>query len=160
MIVRDRLAYALVALGLVQMVGYAVGSRALRGIGAASVASPLPIVFSDVRGLETFASEFVLDVTESGGRVQRFPVTPSLYERFGGPYNRRNVYGAAISYGPVLPAPLWQSVLRYAFCTTPTSGPLARDLGLAEGVESAVVLVTTGTRGRTDAWKLGVTCRE
>jgi hypothetical protein len=153
-ILRDRLAYALVALGLVQMVGYGVGSRAVRGLGAASVASPLPIVFSDVRGLETFASDFVLEVTTKAG-VRRFEVTPSLYERFGGPYNRRNVYGAAISYGPILPAPLWQSVLRYAFCAP---GTLAHDLGVGDGVEAAEVLVTTGTRGRTGAWKLGVTC--
>src|SRR5688572_11455961 len=97
------LGLALCALGLMQTVGYVVGSKAIRAIGAATAASPLPKVFSDVDGLEPFASTFHLEGTTSGGERIRIPLTPELYQRLQGPYNRRNVYGAAIAFGPRLP---------------------------------------------------------
>ena len=69
----------LLALGLLQMVGYAIGSQPLRAIGAATAASPLPLVFSDVKGLETFASEFSLSVETRDGQKKQFLITPELY---------------------------------------------------------------------------------
>lgn len=152
---RDKLAIALLALGLLQMAGYLTGSRALRGLGAATVASPLPIVFSDVKGLETFASEFTLKVSRVAQISEHIPVTPELYAKFGGPYNRRNVYGAAISYGPRLPEPLWRSVLGYGFCA---NGPLAKGLGLGEGLREVTVEIETKTEGRVGIWNLDVSC--
>jgi hypothetical protein len=44
-----------------------------------------------------------------------------------GPYNRRNVYGAALAYGPVLPESLRDPVMRYALCG---EAPLLRELGI------------------------------
>ena len=48
-------------------------------------------------------------------------LTPNVYNGLEGPYNRRNVYGAAIAYGPILASSphtrdMWQSVARFAFC--------------------------------------------
>ena len=54
-------------------------------------------------------------------------VTPEVYARLQGPYNRRNVYGAALSYGPVLPPELRDPVMRYAVCG---DAPLLRELGI------------------------------
>jgi len=51
------------------MAGYVSGSITLRGIGAATAASPLPKVFSDVDGLETFASAFTLHYRQPDGDV-------------------------------------------------------------------------------------------
>jgi hypothetical protein len=55
-----------------------------------------------------------------------------LYARLHGPYNRRNVYGAVLAYGPVLQAdprtqPLFEAVARYALCE---EAPLLRELGI------------------------------
>ena len=57
---RNESRWSLGLVGCIQMAGISHGSVALRGIGAATAASPLPKVFSDVDGLETFASEFML----------------------------------------------------------------------------------------------------
>jgi hypothetical protein len=55
-----------------------------------------------------------------------------MYARLRGPYNRRNVYGAVLAYGPVLstdPAgrPMFEAVARYALCG---DAPLLRELGI------------------------------
>jgi hypothetical protein len=122
----------LVALGLLQMTGDLTGLAALKGIGAATGASPAPKVFSSVKGLETFSTKFTihLETRLDECRVschRSVHVTPELYSRVRGPYNRRNVYGAALAYAPVLPPELRDAVLRYALCG---EAPLLRELGL------------------------------
>jgi hypothetical protein len=138
-----------------QMIGYITGSVALRGIGAATAASPLPKVFSDVDGLETFASQFTLRYRHPDGTVVEMAITPELYGRLGGPYNRRNVYGAALSYAPRLPRELWEPAFCYGLAA---DGPLRAELGLGSAVSEISVTIRTRTRGRSDVWKLESSC--
>lgn len=152
---RNGTALALCAVGLLQMAGDLTGLVALKGIGAASAASPFPKVFSDVRGLETFASEFTLQVETRSGDHLAIPITPQRYQRLAGPYNRRNVYGAALSYAPRLPAPLWQAV--YCYGLRP-DGPLRRELGVPDDAARIGVRIRTNTRGRDDTWILSPSC--
>lgn len=144
----------LLLLGLSQMAGDALGLRWLRGLGAASVAAPLPKVFSDVSGLETFASDFLLEAETPRG-VLHVPITPHLYARVEGPYNRRNVYGAALSYAPRLPGELWKPVYCYGLAP---NGPLRRELGLPADATAIRVHIATRTRGRDDRWTLEPGC--
>ena len=153
--IRTGLYYFLFAVGIIQPVGYLIDSRIIRGIGAATAASPLPIVFSDAKGLETFASRFTLIATQRNGTRTSIAITPELYNRFEGPYNRRNVYGAAISYGPRLPKPVWKSVLHYGFCQP---GPLAESLGLDKNLAVVEILLESKTAGRPAKWELEVAC--
>lgn len=153
---RNVAALALGLVGSMQMLGYITGSVALRGIGAATAASPLPKVFSDVDGLETFASRFTLRYRDARGDVREMLITPESYGRLGGPYNRRNVYGAALSYAPRLPDPLWQAVYCYGLAP---DGPLRAELGLGAGARDISVTIRTRTRGRNDVWTLEPSCR-
>ena len=150
-------ALALIVFGCTQMVGYLAGSRTLRGLGAASAAAPFPKVFSDVDGLETFASDFTLHWRDVAGGAHTLPITPELYARLEGSYNRRNVYGAALSYAPRLPEPLWQAVFCHAFGP---QGPLRRDFGLPADAHDFVVEIRTKTKGRNDRWMLKPVCKE
>ena len=129
-------AICLVVLGLAQMAGDLLGILPLKGIAAATGASPAPKVFSAVQGLETYSARFFLDTGD--GRVE---VTPELYSRLRGPYNRRNVYGAALAYGPVLPAALRDPVMRHALCG---EAPLLRELGLRATAKPAVIVEPLG----------------
>jgi hypothetical protein len=122
----------LVVLGVAQMAGDVTGFLPLKAVAAATGASPAPKVFSAVQGLETYSTRFFLDL---GGR--RVEVTPELYTRIRGPYNRRNVYGAALAYGPVLPPALREPVMRYALCG---DAPLLREMGLPTAPVVAVEL--------------------
>ncbi len=143
-------AVGLLALGLLQMTGDLTGLRVLKGIGAASAASPCPRVFTDTAGLEPFASTFTL-ITENPDGETRREITPELYGRLAGPYNRRNAYGAALSYAPRLPEPLWQAVFRHGLRP---GGPLRREWGIADDAARVRVVIATNTRGRSDVWEL------
>lgn len=133
----NKAAFFLVVLGVLQMTGdlleqyvYAPVGRILKGLGAASTASPMPKVFSSVRGLETYSTRFFLEWTDLAGVEHSLLLTPEIYARMHGPYNRRNVYGAALAYGPVLPTELREPVMRYALCD---NAPLLRELGIDTG---------------------------
>ena len=124
---RNVLAGSLLALGLAQMAGDVAGIRALKGLAAATAASPAPKVFSAVGGLETFSTRFVLEWTDAAGAARSLELTPEVYARMTGPYKRRNVYGAVMAYGPVLPAELRDPVFRYAVTG---HAPLLREVGI------------------------------
>jgi hypothetical protein len=127
-------AACLIAVGLLQMAGdlcerylSAYYGLRLKGLGAATAASPAPKVFSAVRGLETYSTRFFLEWKGADGAEHSLELTPEVYSRLRGPYNRRNVYGAALAYGPVLPAELRDPVMAYAMCG---DAPLLRELGI------------------------------
>ena len=133
--------------GLTQMLGYYTDNKILRGIGAAYLSSPMPKVFSDVKGLETFASKFTLEYTTNDQQKHKIPITPELYSKIRGPYKRRNVFGAALSYAPRLPSELWQPVFNYGF-----SGPLIEELELPSDASTIRVRIETKTAARNDRW--------
>jgi len=122
----------LLAVGMLQMIGDTVHSKGLKGIAAATAATPAPKVFSSVRGLETYSSRFFVEWTDKSGTSHSIKISPERAAGMRGPYNRRNVYGAVLAYGPVLqsdPAtrPMFESVSRYALCG---NAPLLRELGI------------------------------
>jgi len=145
----SKAAVFLLLLGLLQMAGDVLGLRALKGIGAATNASPAPKVFSTVSGLETYSSRFFLEWKDRAGGERSLQITPEIYARIRGPYNRRNVFGAVFAYGPVLPAALREPVMRYALCGP---APLLHELGIDPATVEAVrirlePLPGTGPRG-------------
>jgi len=131
--VKDKLAaLALLIVGLMQMTGDLIGWPALKAVGAVTVASPAPKVFSAVRGLETYSTHFFIEWTDRQGRPHSLRLTPEVYARLRGPYNRRNVYGAVLAYGRVLKTdprsrPMFDAVANYALRGEP---PLLRELGI------------------------------
>jgi hypothetical protein len=127
-----RRAAVLVALGLAQMAGDVLHLPPLKALAAATCASPAPKVFSAVRGLETYSTHFSIEWTDSSGAERSLRVTPEVAARLRGPYNRRNVYGAVLAFGPVLATdertrPLFESVARHALSG---DAPLLRELGV------------------------------
>jgi len=147
---RNWAALAVFLLGLAQVTGYLIGSNPLRGVAAATAASPFPKVFCDLDRIEPFASDFYLTWTNhSNQRIQK-KLTPELYQHLRGPYNRRNVYGAALSYAPRLPEQMWRSVFDYGLGP---NGSLRKEFGLPEDCD-ITLRIETRTRGRDDVWLL------
>ncbi len=142
---RSVAAGAVFLIGLTQMAGELSGSRALKGMGAVTVIAPCPKVFCDLNGFEPFAADFAF-TTDDGSSVA---VTPELYSLMRGPYNRRNVYGAAIAGAPLLPTGIRDSVLGYGFGR---GGPLRRELGISENADAISVMVRDRSRGHTGMW--------
>jgi len=124
----------LVALGVAQMTGDVLHARPLQWLAAATNASPAPKVFTAFGNYEPFSARFFINGTE---------ITPEVYARVRGPYNRRNVYGAVLAGGPVVPPVLRDPVMRYALCD---GVPLLRELGI-EDVRTAPAIVIEPLRG-------------
>lgn len=123
---------ALLLLGLLQIAADLLGLPLLRGLAAATTASPLPKVFSAVRGLETYSTRFFVEWTDGRGAEHSLELTPDVYAPLRGPYNRRNALGAVVAYGPLLSTdahtrPMFEQVAAYALCG---KAPLLRELGV------------------------------
>lgn len=122
----------LLAIGFLQMTGDLLHLPALKGIAAATAASPAPKVFSSVNGLETFSTRFFVEWSDPSGQFHSAEITPKRATGLRGPYNRRNVYGAVLAYGPIMQSdprlrPMFDSVSNYALCG---KAPLLRELGI------------------------------
>lgn len=134
----------LLGVGLLQMVGNVFASTALKGLGAATGASPAPKVFTrmdDER--EPFSSRFAVRYTDPAGALKTVELTAARYQKLQGPYNRRNAYGAMVAGAPILLEsrllePLFTSISRYAVCD---HAPLLRELGIAHDPRQPVTLV-------------------
>ena len=122
----------LLVIGLTQMVADAVGLRSVKAVAAATLLSPAPRVFSTAQGLETFSLRIELHWQDQLGVPQSLHLTPETGAKLKGPYNRRNVYGAVLAYGPVLLETdvgrrLFESVLKFAL---QGERPLLTELGV------------------------------
>ena len=137
----SKAAALLLVVGLSQMAGDLFGVDALRGLAAATAASPAPKVFSAVGGLETYSTRFFIEWQDRAGVNSSLELTPEVYARLRGPYARRNAYAAVIAYGPILATdprtkPLLDGVARFALCGR---APLLRELGIdPENLEGVV----------------------
>jgi hypothetical protein len=126
----SRASVFLLVIGLLQMTGDLLQVPQVKGLAAATGASPAPKVFSSIQGLETFSSDFYIEWKDRNGAAHAIKLTPEIYSRIQGPYNRRNVFGAALSYAPVLArdprtTPMYEAVIRYALCGP---APLLREM--------------------------------
>ncbi len=137
--IRNYLAMAVMVIGCLQMVGYATGLSVLRGIGLASGIAPFPKVFCESDGYEAFAARFVLEGVYPDGRVWTRQIDPEFYAQLQGPYNRRNVYGAALAFAPRLPDELRDQL--HGAALNPDSA-LRRELGIPGEVGELKIRIT------------------
>jgi hypothetical protein len=133
----------LVALGTLQMFADVLAMPRLKAVFAATQVSPAMKVFTAHQGYETHAARFAIAWIDADGVAQRLAVDPEIYRNVQGPYNRRNVYGAALAYGPLLRAdpklrPMQESVMHYAFCSP---GALRSDLGIPRDAANLTIHV-------------------
>ena len=150
------LALGILLVGSLQMVGDITGLPALKGLAAATQMSPAPRVFSSVKGLETYSTRFFLEGAYRDGRPFSIELTPRVYARLRGPYNRRNVYGAVLAYGPIMAGdpllrPMYAAVMEASLCG---DAPLLSELGLAQDVRRGSLRVRCEPRPGTDLGEL------
>ena len=142
---RDRLVWALlVAIGCLQIGAEGLGLVRVQAFAAALQVSPAMKVFTAHQGYETHAARFSLSWVDDSGSSYRLALDPGTYSHVEGPYNRRNVYGAAFAYGPLLRADprlrtMQESVMQYALCDP---GTLRAELGISQDAHLLVAHVS------------------
>jgi hypothetical protein len=147
---------ALLVLGLAQMTGALFGMSSLQGLAAATAASPAPKVFSSVDGLETYSTKFFLEWTDLDGAIHELKLTPDVYAKLEGTYNRRNTYGAAFAYAPIFAKgdrtrEMLIAIARYSFCG---EAPLLREFGMDPSLIRGPIRVRLEPLARTDTGDL------
>jgi len=146
---RNALAVCMLCIGSLQMIGYAVHSRVLRGIGAASGIAPFPKVFSEADGYEAFAARFsVGGEREDGSRWSR-ELDPEWYSNLKGPYNRRNVYGASLAFAPRLSAELRQALFDQELAP---GSELRRELRIPQDVRDLKITIIPRDGEKDGPW--------
>ncbi len=140
----------LLGIGCLQMLGDVTGSTTLKALGVLSHASPAPKVFTAQQGFETYSPRFYVWAYPDDRDPVRLHITPAVNARVRGPYNRRNAYGAALSYGPVLARagatrPMFETVFEYALCDP---RGVAREIGVPDATRYAVEVVPRSARAR------------
>lgn len=158
-IVKNRIpALILITVGLISPIGYFFNITALKGLGLSYAISPLPLVFSDVNGFETFSAKFELNLNYVDGESEKFEISPRSIKNFSGPYNRRNVYGAAISYSPRLPSPVVQSILFSALCEP---GFIKEEFAIKKDIRNIELITKSQTQGRENqSFQSRIKCKE
>lgn len=151
-------ALLLVIIGLLQIAGDLLHLPAIKILGLALQASPAPKVFTAQNGFETYSSNFYIDWTDKENHLHSLHLTPDIYHQIQGPYNRRNAYGAALSYAPVFNSnpktvPMLDSVMQYAFCN---KKPILKELGINPDLVNAtrVRIVPRQKLETNHTWKL------
>lgn len=124
----------LLGIGSMQMLGDILNLEKIQAIGFATCASPRQKVFTSQNGYETFSADFEISYTDINGANKSILLTPKNYKYIKGPYNRRNMYGAGLSYAPVLvkndkTKNMFVSVSNYALCG---SSPLLSELNIKD----------------------------
>jgi hypothetical protein len=154
----------LVTLGSMQMLADVLALPRLKALFAATQVAPAMKVFTSQQGYETHAARFVLGWQEVSGEARSLELTPKVYRNLHGPYNRRNVYGAALASGPLLREDarlrgMQQSVMQYAFCSP---GKVRAELGIpADARHLSIHVLPTRPLARADldfSWE--VSCNE
>lgn len=135
-------AWGLLGIGVLAMAGDLLGIQELYGLGMATHVSPAPKVFTTRDGLEGFSAVYTLrwEGPDGPGEVV---LTPEVYAQLEGPYNRRNVFGAALAGGPFLTdhevmGELHAQVSRWAFC----EADVLQELGVGRSPERVELVVT------------------
>ncbi len=146
----------IIAIGLLQTIGYLSRIKIIKQLGQITCSSPLPIVFTEVKGVETFASDFYIEFINYTGEREVIKITPNMYSKLKGPYNRRNIFGAAISYGPILKKEIWETIFKYGFCKK----KILEEMMLPLNGNNYSVRIKTKTAGRNNEWVLQAPCNK
>lgn len=151
----QRLAVALTAVGLMNLAGYILQVPVLSQYARVTSASPLPIVFTDIRGMEPYALDVELIALTEQGQARHYAMDRAWFSQMHGPFVRWHAYLRLISEAPMKSRAMWQSVLRYGFCRT---GPLAAEAGIEEPLSGFILRLRSRTSGRPTVWDLPVSC--
>ncbi len=111
----------LVFFASIKVVADVFGWTNISSLSAATNLSPAMKVFTAHKGYETYSSDYSIEVNHIDGESKTVNLDSNTYKNISGPYNRRNVFGASIAYGPLLVSnentkPMWESIVQSSFC--------------------------------------------
>ena len=116
----------------------------ISALAAATNVSPAMKVFTAHKGYETYSSTYVLKVAYADNSTDIITLDPKVYSQLKWPYNRRNIYGAAVAYWPILQTnektvKMWESIVKNTFCEQRSSAAFELGFDKDKSVKEVVV---------------------
>lgn len=150
----------LVILGSLSTFAYIKDDDLIRGAAFSTAASPLPLVFTAYNNVETFSLSFDVNFVTKNDSQLHVTMDKEMYNKIQGPYNRRNIFGATLCYGPFFDKPnmiqMRQQILHWGVCQP---GNLIKEFGITDEIKEATFLVRSKTKGNKGKhWKMHVNC--
>ena len=138
------LAIILLTVGLSQMASDLFHLPILKGLGAATMCSPCPKVFTAHNGYETFSTKLVIEWTSPNKNPHSLNISRDIYTRIDGPYSRRKIFESLIVHWPIASkdsriSPMFQSIAKYAFTG---KAPLLHELGIPDNAQNIQIRYT------------------
>lgn len=144
----------LLLLGSMNMIGYIFDSNNMKNIAYISTSSPLPFVFTSYNDVETFSLHHELNLEYKNGTNSAILLDHKLYSKLKGPYNRRNVIGAAFSHGAFFTdkrmLEIRDQIFYWGFC----EGQLLDEFGIDKGLNK----VTINIKSKNKVWRIPIPC--
>lgn len=115
----------LIFFATVKVIANIAGWKDVSSLATMTNLAPAMKVFTAHEGYETYSGKFIIEAVYKDGSSEKQQITSKQYANLQGPYNRRNVYGALIAYGPILNTnpqtkPMYDAMSYYAFCQEPS----------------------------------------
>lgn len=135
----------LVLVGLARVIGFYTGFFPLSVLGEQFGASPLPLVFSQVHGVETYSRRLLIRLVMADGRQELIADGKDFRRRLHGPFSRAKLYIDPIAFADLASGRRRGDVIANAFCK---DSPLVEELGIRGVVAAArVELWAAGDEG-------------
>ena len=153
----DMLAFLILIVGVINVTGYLLYSPGLQALSLMTASSPLPLVFTTYKGIETFSFDYRVVINNST-QID----LAEFYREIDGPYARRNIYGAMFSYGPLFTddnlIKIRNGILHWGICNKKFSNNpvILEKLGHIDRVNIIAKSKTAGMNGQT--WEIAINC--
>ena len=147
--------YILILVGMMQMTGYTFKQNTLKRVGRVTGASPLPLVFYQVRGYETWACDYHIQFTYDNGEKKHLKIDPEFYSKMMGNHEAHLAYSIPFARFLLTDSPFWVRPLSYGFCS---NGPIAEALGLEHKIQRVDFTISSKTAGNEKTWQKTLVC--
>ena len=150
------LAIALIIVGCLQVAGYFLKSRNLRGLGFAFGASPLPTVFGTVKGVEGFTTRHTVFFLNKNSQTDSVLLDQRMFNQFKGSYFLKNSYSIFLAYPHMLKPGQVSAATDFLLCKR----NLIKEFGLDESITDLSVQTRKNLYGKQEITTLKPACKK
>lgn len=141
--------YFIIFIGLLQVFGFVIRNPHIEIMGRLTAASPMPIVFGQIDGLEYWASSYKLELIFKDGTSMTKSITPIDFAHMRGNHWVHMAYVIPLACAPISSDEFGTSTFRYGLCK---GGPLAQDWEIPAELKEGYITITNNTVGEKKQW--------
>lgn len=112
--------FLIIGVGFLQILGHVTNIPSLSNLGRTLAASPLPLVFTSYKGIETFGYRYEVEAIDYNGQYYRAELTSKIHQESSDSLPYRHMVVIALTHGPAFRTAaelrMFNAVIRHNFC--------------------------------------------